>query len=71
MITLPQDELDRDRGTLRTIAQHNRLEIAGQGEGRWACTGVFCDVYAAGSLARGDTLRVDATPPDLPPPVSF
>jgi uncharacterized protein YcbX len=71
MITLPQDELDRDRGTLRTIAQHNRLEIAGQGEGRWACTGVFCDVYAAGSLARGDILKVDATPPDLPPPLSF
>jgi uncharacterized protein YcbX len=71
MITLPQDELGRDRRTLRTIAQHNRLEIAGQGEGRWACAGVFCDVYAAGNLTLGDLLILDATPPDLPPALAF
>lgn len=52
MTTLPQEDLPRDRETLRTIAAHNRIEITGMGE--WACAGVYGDVTAGGKLRVGD-----------------
>ena len=52
MTTLPQQDLPRDRETLRTIAAHNRLEIAGLGQ--WACAGVYGDVAAPGRVRVGD-----------------
>jgi len=64
MITLAQEGLLRDRLTLRAVATHNRLDIEGQG--RWACAGVFADVYQPGHLAVGQTICLAETPPGLP-----
>ncbi|HMG40151.1 MAG TPA: MOSC N-terminal beta barrel domain-containing protein [Acidimicrobiales bacterium] len=58
MTTLAQEELPRDRRTLRTIAAHNRVEIAGFGT--WACAGVYCEVQAGGRVRVGDHVRVQA-----------
>src|SRR5204863_8669805 len=44
--TLEQEELPRDRETLRTIAEHNRVDIPGYGV--WACAGAYADVAATG-----------------------
>lgn len=52
MTTLAIEDLPRDPSLLRTIAAHNRLEIAGLGT--WACAGVYGDVAAAGTVAVGD-----------------
>ena len=57
MTTLPQEELPLDRGTLRAIAAHNRVEITGLGT--WACAGVYGDVAAAGHLRVGDPVGVE------------
>jgi uncharacterized protein YcbX len=57
MTTLPQQGLPRDRETLRTIAAHNRLEIAGLGQ--WACAGVYGDVAQPGRVRVGDPVAVD------------
>lgn len=56
MTTLPQEDLPRDRDTLRAIATHNRLEITGLGE--WACAGVYGDVGAGGTMRVGDAVAV-------------
>jgi uncharacterized protein len=52
MTTLAQEDLPRDRSTLRAIAAANRLEIAGLGT--WACAGVYGNVDAAGDVRVGD-----------------
>jgi hypothetical protein len=55
MTTLPQGDLPKDPGILRTIAQHNLLD---SGEfGRSACLGVYADVVKPGVIRRGDTMR--------------
>jgi len=56
MTTLPQQDLPRDRGTLKTIAEHNRIEITGIGT--WACAGVYGDVATPGTVRVGDTVSV-------------
>jgi uncharacterized protein YcbX len=56
MTTLEQDELPRDRETLRTIAAENRVEIAGLGQ--WACAGVYANVDTAGDVRVGDPVAV-------------
>ena len=56
MTTLPQEDLPRDRDTLRAIAAHNRLEITGLGQ--WACAGVYGDVTGSGTLRMGDAVTV-------------
>jgi uncharacterized protein YcbX len=61
MTTLAQEELPRDRSTLKAIAAHNRVEIAGFGT--WACAGAYCDVQAGGRVRIGDEVRVDAGGP--------
>lgn len=66
MVTLPREGLARDHKTLRALATHNRIELEGRG-GRWACAGVFADVYRAGALAVGDRLALCATPADAAP----
>jgi uncharacterized protein len=43
MITLPQGDLPRDPGILRTAAQHNQANV-----------GVYADVIAGGTIRRGD-----------------
>jgi uncharacterized protein YcbX len=48
MTTLPQGDLPRDSGILRTAAQHNRANV-----------GVYASVLRGGRLRRGDSIRVE------------
>jgi uncharacterized protein YcbX len=50
MTTLAQDDLPRDSEVLRTIARHNRLQVAG---GLYPCAGVYAVVASAGSIRQG------------------
>jgi hypothetical protein len=47
MTTLPQGDLPKDSGILRTAAQHNQANV-----------GVYADVVAGGTLRRGDAVAV-------------
>jgi len=48
MTTLPQGDLPKDAGILRTAAQHNQANV-----------GVYADVVAGGTLRRGDPVTLD------------
>jgi len=56
MTTLAQEDLPRDRETLRTIAAANRIKI--EGMGTWACAGVYGDVATAGVVRVGDAVAL-------------
>jgi uncharacterized protein YcbX len=47
MITLPQGDLPKDPGILRTAAQHNEANV-----------GVYADVIAGGAIRRGDPVTL-------------
>ena len=47
MTTLAQGDLPKDSGILRTAAQHNGVNV-----------GVYASVLRAGTVRRGDTLRI-------------
>jgi len=47
MTTLPQGDLPKDPGILRTAAQHNRVSV-----------GVYASVLRAGRVRRGDPVRL-------------
>jgi len=47
MITLPQDDLPKDSGILRTAAQHNAVNV-----------GVYASVVSGGTIRRGDAVRL-------------
>jgi uncharacterized protein YcbX len=47
MITLPQGDLPKDAGILRTAAQHNHANV-----------GVYADVIAGGTIRRGDPVTL-------------
>jgi len=47
MTTLPQGDLPRDTGILRTAAQHNRANV-----------GVYASVVQGGKVRRGDSVRL-------------
>ncbi|MEP7113960.1 MAG: MOSC N-terminal beta barrel domain-containing protein [Ilumatobacteraceae bacterium] len=55
MTTLGQDDLPADRDVLRTIAQHNRLEVAG---GQYPCAGVYAVVTVPGTVRLGDPVQL-------------
>ncbi len=48
MTTLPQTDLPKDVGILRTAAQHNRANV-----------GVYASVLQAGKVRRGDSVRLE------------
>lgn len=52
MTTLAQGSMAQDRETLRAIAAHNRVDIAGLGT--WACAGAYANVVTTGDAAVGD-----------------
>ncbi len=56
MTTLPQGDLPRDNAVLRTVAQHNRIEIPGLGT--WSCVGAYAAVTASGPIALGDPVTL-------------
>jgi uncharacterized protein YcbX len=47
MITLPQGDLPKDSGILRTAAQHNAVSV-----------GVYASVLTGGSIRRGDPVTL-------------
>jgi MOSC domain-containing protein YiiM len=47
MITLPQGDLPKDPGILRTAAQHNAVNV-----------GVYTSVVTGGTIRRGDPVRL-------------
>src|SRR5437899_11011538 len=48
MTTLPQADLPKDSGILRSAAQHNRANV-----------GVYASVLQAGKVRRGDSIRLE------------
>src|SRR5207244_13502632 len=48
MTTLPQGDLPRDSGILRTAAQHNKVRV-----------GVYAAVLQRGPIRRGDPVRIE------------
>ncbi len=60
--TLPQSDLPRDVGILRTIAAHNRPPIPTLGGVTWPSVGVYAVVERGGTLRQGDSVRLMATP---------
>ena len=57
MTTLAQGDLPRDPELLRTVARHNRIEIAGLGH--WACAGAYAGVAAPGTVRVGDPVTLE------------
>lgn len=56
MTTLPQGDLPHDAGILRTPAQHNRVDVGGQG--LYPSVGVYARVDAGGTIRRGDQVTI-------------
>ena len=48
MTTLPQGDLPKDPGILRTAAQHNRVNV-----------GIYAAVLRGGTIRRGDPVRLE------------
>ena len=55
MTTLAQDDLPRDTGVLRTLVQHNRIDVAGR---LYPCAGVYATVESPGVVRVGDTVTL-------------
>ncbi len=56
MTTLAQDELPRDTDVLRTLVQHNRVQVGDAG--RFPCAGVYAVVRAPGAVRTGDRVSL-------------
>jgi uncharacterized protein YcbX len=54
MPTLAQEELPKDSEVLRTLTQHNRLQVGDAG--RFPCAGAYAVVEGTGTLRRGDSV---------------
>ena len=57
MTTLAQGDLPRDPGILRATAEHNWIRAGGLGE--LPCAGVYAAVLTAGTVRRGDSVRIE------------
>jgi uncharacterized protein YcbX len=55
MTTLAQGDLPKDNDILRTLARHNRVDVAG---GLYPCAGVYAVVEAAGNIRTGDAVSL-------------
>lgn len=58
MTTLAQGDLPADRAVLRTITQHNAVDILGSGT-PYPCVGVYADALVPGEIAVGDPVTVE------------
>jgi uncharacterized protein YcbX len=54
MPNLAQEDLPRDPRILRTLAQHNRIDVAGSG--LYPCAGVYAVAEATGTVQKGDSV---------------
>jgi uncharacterized protein YcbX len=59
MITLPQDDLPRDAGILRTVAAHNEVSIPVLGGAARPSVGACAFVLQGGTIRRGDRVRIE------------
>lgn len=58
MTTLPQGDLPRDSGILRTVAEHNQVSIPVLGGAARPSVGVCAFVLQGGTIRRGDPVRI-------------
>lgn len=58
MTTLPQGDLPRDPGILRTVAQHNQVSIPALGGEARPSVGICGFVLQGGTIRRGDPVRI-------------
>jgi uncharacterized protein YcbX len=58
MTTLPQGDLPRDLGILRTVAQHSQVSIPALGGEARPSVGVCAFVLQGGTIRRGDPVRI-------------
>jgi uncharacterized protein YcbX len=56
MTTVAQEDLPRDPEILKTLAQYNRLDVAGGG--LYPCAGVYAVVTSTGPIRIGDRVRL-------------
>lgn len=56
MITLAQDGLAKDNNVLRTLVNHNRLDLLGAR--KFPCAGVYSTVLTVGSVAINDKVEI-------------
>lgn len=56
MTTLAQNDLPKDNDILRTLAQHNMIQVGDAG--RYPCVGVYAVVEAAGTMHTGDKVEL-------------
>jgi|SRR5215207_535248 len=56
MTTVAQGDLPRDPQILKTLAQHNRLDVAGGG--LYPCAGVYAVTQAGGAIRTGDPVTL-------------
>ena len=54
-VTLAQDDLPRDPGILRAVAEQNMCDLGDFGT--LPCAGVYADVIQAGHIRTGDRIR--------------
>lgn len=57
MTTVPQRDLPKDLGILRTAVEHNRQPVLNW-DGTWPCVGVGARITTAGTITAGDTISV-------------
>ena len=57
MTTLAQGDVPADREVLRTITQHNSLDVLSTGT-PYPCVGVYADVVAQGDIRVGDSVTL-------------
>lgn len=55
MVTLPQNGIPKDTNILRTLVEHNRLDI--MGGGKFPCAGVYAVVAEQGFVSIGDSVE--------------
>lgn len=58
MTTLPQGDLPRDPGILRTVAEHNQVSVPVLGGAARPSLGVCAFVLQGGTIRRGDPVRI-------------
>ena len=55
MPSLPQEDLPKDSRILKTLARHNRIDVAGS---LYPCAGVYVVAEATGTIRRGDRVSL-------------
>ena len=57
MTTLAQDDLPNDTDVLRTLSQHNKVQVGAAGQ--FPCAGAYAVVVRPGTIRPGDAVTVE------------